>query len=516
MKIFENNRVEFVSNFLFYMCIIGLLFVGVYSRVKFYLLDLPFWLDEITLSLSFFDRDFWGMFTQLEGNQKTPPLFCAFVWIIKTLCGEASTLPLRFISLFTGVSSIVAFFFLLKDFLKSRIAIIVGMSLFVLNVPLLYYSQEFKPYSSDVLSCILLILLYKRFSIKNDSVLKTIVLSTVLGCFFLFSFPCMFIIPAMFLLKVLEERCFNKNLFIVPIGFFLSTLYLYFLYRQIYSFEIYEAEWQVGFLTFSFDSFWAMVQDFVWFLMFGCSEYNICILFLLFVWGLFLLCYSKKKEAYLILLIILFAVIASFLKIYPLKARMILYFIPFLFLAFSKVIDYMMKERRIESFVSAIIMSFFIFYNMHFNPISFYFLDMEKYNMRTPIEERYAVKETCTKMLDKMSEEDILFSLSLYHNYAQYYSYLNKGKIIFSYVQLEDEVNDSNIGSIILKFNEILQQEQGNSKKIYVVFAKENCKINGETSLQVLETFEKQINFGKYSFEKSENDKYVMYKFCCE
>lgn len=516
MKIFENNRFEFINNFFFYFCIIGLIFIGIYYRINFYLLDLPFWLDEITLSLSFFDRDFWGMFTQLEGNQKTPPLFCAFVWIIKTLFGGVSTFALRFVSLFAGISAVVAFFFLLKDFLKSKIAIIVGMLLFVFNIPLIYYSQEFKPYSSDVLICILLILLYKQFSIKNDSILKAIVFSIIFGCFSLFSFPCMFIIPAMILLKFIEEKCFNKNLFIMSIGFILSALYLYFLYRQIYSFEIYEGEWQVGFLTFSFDSFWAMAQDFIWFLLAGGSEYNIFILLILFIGGLLLLFFSKKQEAYLILLIILFAVIASFLKIYPLKARMILYFIPFVFLAFSKVIDCMMKERKIESFVNVMIMSSLVLYNMHCYPILFLNYDMEQFNIRVSTEKRYAVKEISIKMLDEMNEEDILYSHANFSNYAQYYSYLNKGKMIYSYVQLEDEVNELNIDSVVLKFNEIVQQEQGNNKNIYVVFSKENCKISGETSLQVLETFEKQINLGKYLFEKSENDKYVMYKFYYE
>ena len=125
MNLSEDKKVKSLFNYLFLFIIIGF---GIYWRVHVYLSNIPLWWDEISLALSFFDRDIFGMFAYLECDQKAPPLFCVLVWIIKHFfANEQTSYALRLLPLLASIGSLFAFYFLLKDFYKSKFAILMSM-----------------------------------------------------------------------------------------------------------------------------------------------------------------------------------------------------------------------------------------------------------------------------------------------------------------------------------------------------------------------------------------------------
>lgn len=457
----------------------------------------------------YFDRNLLGMFQTLEESQKAPPLFCAVVWMIKYFWqGEELTYCFRLLPLLCGIGSLFVFYFLSKDLLKSKFAILLSMWLFAQNGPLIYYSCEFKPYSSDVFLCILMLLMYKKISFKNITLLNSIGYSILFACLMLFSFPCLFIVPAVVLLKMFAEKSLNKKMFIIPIGFIVSLIYIYLLYNQQYQIELMENEWQKGFLNFSFSSNCNLISDFVNFLF----HYNVSpvlpyLIFIMFVFGIILLILSKKLEAYLIAIIVSFTVIASFLHIYPLSSRMILYFIPFIILALAKLVDVENIKNCVQA-IKSFVLCVFVLYFMQCYNIPFLNVDLDNLNYREPIVFRNHLKEIIVEMFKSMNDGDKLYSFWREYVHAEYYSFTSKGYVPFEYFELPDPSNKEQV----LKDLDVILSDLKESETLYMLLSKTVYVNTDELDISIFNEIETFLNDKKILFEKVENDSLFLYK----
>lgn len=512
MNIFRNDKCKTAVNIAFIICVFIIIALGIYWRVHFYLMNNPLRWDEMSLALSFFDRNIFEMFLHLEENQKAPPLFCAAVWLIKYFWrGEELTYCFRLLPLLSGIASLFAFYFLSKKLLKSKFSILLSMWLFAQSVVLIYYAQEFKPYSCDVLVCISILLLYKRISFKSITFLKSIAYSVLIAFLMLFSFPCLFIVPAVILLKMTEEKVLNKNIFVIPVGYIISLLYLYILYKENYQNELGEEEWQRGFLNFSFSQNFNLISDFVgFFYNWDIGSLLVAFLFVLFICGIILLLMSKKSEAYLILIIISFAVIASFCHIYPLSSRMMLYFVPFIILAFAKFADIdniKTDSNTIKTFCLIFLCNGILWQAGCYN---FWLLNRDKDSLIYWQSNyfRYQVKELISDMCTKMSAGDKLYSQYELGVYSKWYSFSKYGYLKFEHTEMIDSPDKDEI----LNGLDLLIEQTNKQQNLYMLLKKETYESDSTDDVSIYNYTETFLNNKALSFEKIENDLFVLYE----
>ena len=153
-------------NKIFYIIVGIIILLGIYIRTWTYLKNIPFTSDEALLGTIFFKTPVLKFFNEIDTIVKIPPLWGILEKIITNIFGP-SFFTYRLIPYLTSILSVIAFFFLLKNIFKSKVAIIIGLILFIINVPLVFFTVNFRPYESDVFICILLLLSYKYVSFKE-------------------------------------------------------------------------------------------------------------------------------------------------------------------------------------------------------------------------------------------------------------------------------------------------------------------------------------------------------------
>ncbi len=334
----ENQELKKNSNFLYPIVIILIICFGIYLRTRLYLFQAEFWLDEVMTSLSFIDKSIKDLFLPLEAEQKAPPLYLCTIYFIVKIFGF-NELSFRFIPYISGCLSLTAFYFLLNSFVKDKIGKIFGLILFAISIPLIYNSAEFKPYSSDTLICILLLIFYQYVYSKNKVIIKgeikqallyTII--TILLVFF--SFPASFVIFSMVLTNCLFERKITIQSIFIVLGIIIASSAAFLTDIQGYGF-LRDFWWQKESKSIVF-----MYKTSIKYFMSNQNDkfcYSFTVLLLI---GLIILYKDKKQSACVLLICIAVPIIANLLKIYPFEERLILYLLPIFLLLTAKIFDY--------------------------------------------------------------------------------------------------------------------------------------------------------------------------------
>ncbi len=430
-----NNKKKII-NLVYFIIITLIILIGIYLRFKLYFAKLPFWLDEIMLSLSFIDRDIWGMFLPLEANQKSPPLFLLGTFVIVKLFGF-NEYSFRLLPVVSGISSLFLFYILLKDVIKNKIGIIAGMFIFSVSIGLVYYSAEFKQYSSDVVICIMLLILYKWLDISNISIKKTLIYTIASIILVLFSFPSMFIIPAIVITKMISGRKLNPKALIILSGVILSGLALCFYDLQVFHFM--RNFWcdfdQNGCIVFYNNFLYYYLQNNCMYFIYDFNFKNVIFLIGLLVLGCGILYKDNKEKAILVSLIYVFAFSASVLKIYPFTGRLMLYFIPIYIMLLAKNFDISPIKTKIKgiNFITNVILTILMifilgvkipFYNIPFNAMVDYKLQYDRSRSK---ELREKVKECSHELLKNYKDgekilacEGLLYAVKYYKKYFKY------------------------------------------------------------------------------------------------
>ncbi len=133
-----------------------LLGLGVFFRVVAYLWNRPYWLDEATLMGNVNRVPIFEFSGYLRGDQLAP-----FGYLIVERCVVnpfgVSGYVTRFLPLVCGLASLWLFKALAQRWLSARAAL-VALALFAFSDDLVYYASEAKPYSSDVMVCLAVLL----------------------------------------------------------------------------------------------------------------------------------------------------------------------------------------------------------------------------------------------------------------------------------------------------------------------------------------------------------------------
>lgn len=123
--------------------------VGALIRTRAYLQNRSLWLDEAFLAHSVRDRSLLELLgTPLDYGQSAPPGFLILVFLVTVVFG-VSDLSLRFVPYLFGVALVYLAIPVANRLLSSNVARLVFVGFLSFSPVLIYYSHEFKQYSSD-------------------------------------------------------------------------------------------------------------------------------------------------------------------------------------------------------------------------------------------------------------------------------------------------------------------------------------------------------------------------------
>ncbi|MBE7702453.1 MAG: hypothetical protein E7Z89_00225 [Cyanobacteria bacterium SIG28] len=419
MKIEQINRKA-----LFYSLLGIIMLFGMFLRLDVYFFNRPFWHDECSLASNILGKGYISYFGVLDLIQSAPPIFMIISKYIFNLFPNYPEYALRFIPCLSSILAIFFFYLLLDKIFSNKLCILVGTFLFSFNFQLIYYAQEFKQYSSDVLMIILSFLMFSKINIidLSGNKKKCFAIALMLLIFPFISLPTMFVIGAFLLFNFIKYSQKRLLLVLVSVPMLIANA-LYYIYTLKPAKEImlgtYFDMWAPGFLGFNLSKNVNLLLNNFEFVFTACKYAVIPLL--LFLIGIYIAYKRNKSIDQLLNISLLFVGIASFLHIYPIKERVSLYLIPILivFVLYSFVIDF--KKNKL---ISTILMSSMLVF---LSGYGFNYIKNIPYN---PIFKRKDPRSTMQELIKHYKGHELIVyndaSLSELVFYGNYYKFLNK------------------------------------------------------------------------------------------
>ncbi|HNQ20635.1 MAG TPA: glycosyltransferase family 39 protein [Bacteroidales bacterium] len=384
----KNKSLEALTNFYdskYFNWII--IFVGILIRFRQYLFNRSLWLDEAFLALNILKLNYTGLLGPLLHGHAAPPLFLLITKLFTDIAGY-SEYVLRFFPFLCGIISLLFFYQLAKHILQKQV-IPVAIGLLSFSYYAVYYSNEFKQYSVDLLFTILLI--FFAFKLDEEQYQKRVsiyfgfiaILST------LFSHTSLFVLSGVLSALFYELLIKNnetdpkkflycehlKKLIVISFLSISSFAFHYFLIiRKLPKNHFYEF-WSNGFIPFPPTN----LSDVKWYLNetigilknpigFGVL-YGLAFIFLLMgIYGFWI----RKEKIYFNLLAfpLVVLILASVLQIYPINGRLVLFIIPIIYILISEgmsqfVNSFCPHARIIGILISAFLLLYPVFLGLN-------------------------------------------------------------------------------------------------------------------------------------------------------
>ena len=365
-----------------YLFIIAAIFIiGFVLRTIVFAYNRPLWLDECQVALSILNRNIFGYFSTLVALQSAPPLFMMFVKLFSLILGTKE-FALRMFPFLCGLIAIPVFYKFSKQFLIRKWSVIIASFLFAVNRELIYYSQELKQYSSDVLFFMLAFLILNKLSLKNLSIKKTVLYSIGISILPLFSISACFVIGGWFIREIIVNKFKNlKNLIIfsIPVAIINILYYIYVIEPQ-HRLQIgkFEEFWSQGFINFNpIYDFNMLKQNLMFF--FSPTAFTLLKIVLLLIGVYYVFRRIKSLRNILLIAFFILMFIFSYLHMYPIYQRVALYTLPLLIVFITKPFDFYSIKKKWFSLITAVMFlcafwgynpSYFIKFD-NFNPLNF-------------------------------------------------------------------------------------------------------------------------------------------------
>jgi len=135
-----------------------LLALGIALRTYHYARNPSMWHDEAMLVLNVLDKDIPALWGKLDFAEAAPPLFLCLERLVVLTLGD-STFALRLVPFLSSCMALVGFARIAPRILSPR-AVPWAVMLFACSDHLLWHTCEAKPYSTDVLTAVLLLYLF--------------------------------------------------------------------------------------------------------------------------------------------------------------------------------------------------------------------------------------------------------------------------------------------------------------------------------------------------------------------
>jgi hypothetical protein len=168
-----------------------LIAAGALFRIRWYFHWRSLWLDELFLAHSILHRGFGQLlFKPLDYWQAAPVGFLALERLCVDLLGHGEK-ALRLPSLLGGLASLPLFYYLTRRLMSLR-GTLLALVMFASISPLVHYSAELKPYSTDV--AVGLAIMLCGVAAWERSARKLLILTVVGAAGLMFSFPAAFVL----------------------------------------------------------------------------------------------------------------------------------------------------------------------------------------------------------------------------------------------------------------------------------------------------------------------------------
>jgi hypothetical protein len=317
---------------------------GTILRIIQFLVNRSLWLDEASLALNIINRDYSGLLQPLDHNQVAPVLFLLIVKLFSTLPGPGEY-GLRLFPLLCSIASLPVFYLLVKKITSDTRIALAALFILAFSSLFIYYSSEFKQYSTDVLCCLVMSYYFVSY-VNGQRTAKSLMQLGISVFISIFLSNITVMILAVFSLYFIIEFIRNRKIEtrVLLLGFFLGASFLIYYVYFIASHPtegMMRAYWDNYFMPLNFFSaeFWQWMNKVI-VRIFGTliSYYNIKTWWLV----IYLLLYSALalagvislglKKRWFSLYILIFPVIVhllvSALHKYPFNTRLILYLYP--------------------------------------------------------------------------------------------------------------------------------------------------------------------------------------------
>lgn len=334
----------------YYLLLLLIFFVGIFFRTYLYLQCRPFDADESHLYLSIYNS--YNYFAGLSHGQVCPPFFLYIVKFV-TYFGGQGEISYRFFPYFVSIISIFIFYLLSTKVLKNIISILIINFIFAINFYLNFYAQDFKQYEFDMLIVMLSILFFSNFNIKyKDNLFDYFKYGIFLFIPLLFSIPYLFSVCAFFIQEIFRIDFKNSKeikRIVILIGTFTICSIVYYVFclknMQLNLLHEFPEYWKHTFLKFDFNHIYHLISKNFSYVYYP-NNFNF-IKLLLPLSGI--ICFCRKKIGVHMLLILTVAILFSFLSLYPLGDRIILYQFPILFLMTIMPFDFVLNNYKNDS-----------------------------------------------------------------------------------------------------------------------------------------------------------------------
>lgn len=325
--------------------------------------------DEFMLLSNLLHRNVWMLFLPLSKTQSSPPLFLMINKIL-TFFVFPNEYILRLPSLIYGFCSVFLFYKLSQKIFTKNSLILISNFLFAVNIRLIFYSQEFKQYSLEMMLGLAFILFFTNLDLKEKlSYKKALLYGILMFIPFLFSIPYIFVLSAFLIYNFITQPQNRKYILVSCIPFTILFLIYYLINlhpSQIQMLSISAEFWKSSFITLNPSEIIGLIKynyNYFW----GGEKFALLHFFMVSL-GVFFLAKQKNKISILMILSLFLAILASFIHLYPFRERIILYLVPY-FILFSiaafEFFDFS-KKPVIYSLISLCLLLSYSPYNINF------------------------------------------------------------------------------------------------------------------------------------------------------
>jgi hypothetical protein len=173
-----------------------------------YIIGRILWWDEAALAESIIRRDFRSLLaTPLANLQTAPALYLYAVKIIGVIFGYTET-SLRVFSFLAFLGTLVVEGFLLKKAFQLNRVFVFFLIYITATFPVyMYYSNELKPYMSDVFFTLAVLLIYCLYS---SGKLRLPIMTVFYCIILLFSSPALFFVASVFIVEFITNMIEKK------------------------------------------------------------------------------------------------------------------------------------------------------------------------------------------------------------------------------------------------------------------------------------------------------------------
>lgn len=315
-----------------------LIFFGISLRTVQYSSGRSLWLDEAMLALNIVNKSYVELTESLDYAQGAPLGFLFIVKSIVNIAGNKES-TLRFFSFITGIASVFLFYRLSKRVISQKGGLI-GLGLFSILTPLVYYASEVKPYASDVAIYLLLLLVTLRYLDNKSN--KNLFILTVTGLIALvMSYPAIFMIAGVGVCLLINAAIEREGIKFRPLIFILFIWFSFFIALYYISYQSLAANQA---LVRPYASSFMPVppwSDINWFHRssikllenpIAISTHTVIkyLVMILIIAGCYSLFRKDRDAAILFIVPIICVLIASGLEKYPFEGRFVLFLVPFI------------------------------------------------------------------------------------------------------------------------------------------------------------------------------------------